>query len=117
MYPKPHNSYSNNRISYLPLKFLSHFNIGDSARGETASSFLSCRNRIMLDRECLPNIRDKFVREACSMRILLQPGDNFTRRLSVSGVRCAVALPHTSFASFLERLYTHSVNKFLRGYF
>jgi len=89
MYPKTHNSYSNNGISYLPLKFLSHFNIGGSAPGETASSFLSRRNRIILDRECFPKIRDKLVREACSTRILLQPGDNFTKRISESG-RCAV---------------------------
>jgi len=47
MYPKTHNSYSNNRISYLPLKFPPHFNIGGSASGETASSFLSRRNRII----------------------------------------------------------------------
>jgi hypothetical protein len=47
MYANTYNSYSNNRISQLPLKFLSHFNIGGSASGETASSFLSRRNRII----------------------------------------------------------------------
>ena len=47
MYAKTLNSYSNNRISYHPFKFPSHFNIGDSVCGEAAPSFLSRRNRII----------------------------------------------------------------------